>query len=345
MMKRSVNQCELDGMEIPTEVWKEILSWMGIRGKMRYGQTSKKNNVLATESVVSAKPVHFRWNGEDLMNDEILSRFYALERLDLSSDNVITENGLVNLTRLKFLRLGWCSREITDYALSKLTTLTSLHLTGTTKISEKSLLCLPRLTSLNLFGDNMVYPPMLLQLTNLTELNINNNDFVKDCDISRLINLTSLSMENNPQISHSLTRLVCLKKLILRDNRRIDDKILTHLHSLEVLSISVNTTISGECFSSLTKLKVLTILSGNRLEYHHMVMLTNLTELNLPVYGDHLDNDTLTRLTRLVTLRLGFGSSGRMTFETLQSLKSLRWLSPMGEKFCGVQLPKHISLF
>lgn len=186
-------------------------------------------------------------------SERCITNFPSLEILNIES-NLITEDQLLQLSKLKCLKIGPNNRNITSNCISRLTNLTRLDLVNTS-ISQG-------LISLSAHG-NLRYLVVEQQT-------------ISSAILSQLTSLVAIQvgyMEN----TGILTTLPNLKALILGSNNNINDPELRKLTNLTYLHRGDNQQITVDGLTVLTNLTELyPIYEGDRFYadhgYHYLFM-------------------------------------------------------------------------
>ncbi len=222
----------------------------------------------------------------------------ALTRLSLEYDTSLDPGALTALTELRVLALRHAWRT-DDAALARLTTLHTLALYkpyGT--------------------ADARDYP-------------------FSDAGLETLTQLTDLHIEDHQVTARSLGALPSLRRLVLHDNRSVDDAALATLVRLEELQMTMSQRLSlyegrtGEGLRALPALTSLALAYCSVIEPDAVAPLVQLTHLSLR--NQTVSDRALRGLTRIESLRLG--SYTTISAEGLRGLRALRQLDLSGNNF------------
>lgn len=201
--------------------------------------------------------------------------------LDCDGYNIITLDGIENLTALTDLDLG--NNQITD-----ITTVANLT----------------ALAKLNIIINDIVDISPIANLTALTSLSLGSNEIN---DISPVVNLTSLrtlSLSSNEIIDISpLADLTALNTLYLSNNNVIDISPLADLTALGTVFLSGNEITDISTVENLTSVSFLTLGFNDIVDISPLANLTELTFLSASNNGI-IDISTVANLSALKTLKL-----------------------------------------
>lgn len=219
--------------------------------------------------------------GNNNITLNVIQHFSNLTTLDLRfSDNEDDEvYNLPSLTRLTTLK---ANKNIGDFELADLTSLTKLDTGGNEIITGESLKYLGNLISLKMRPEKTgeeLDVTAIKDLTNLKTLKFNFEE-ITDEILSNLTNLTNLFAESNVITDNSLKHLVNLRKLELM-NEHFSDDSLTKLTNLKSLSMSRNNLVTDKGIQPLTKLEYLRMFDCSKITNEGIECLTNLQSLQL----------------------------------------------------------------
>jgi len=205
---------------------------------------------------------------------KILSQLPNLTNMILPM--LVTNKGLLYLTNLLKLNLG-CNNIVSDYGLKQLTKLKKLIIDGSgDRITNDGISTLINLTYISdddELTNNIITMESISCLTNLKKFNFYILYDFKENSLWYLTNLKKLEIYGGNPSPESLLRLTKLKSLTIYDNQSIKNETIKQLTYLKKLNISDSTQITHEGFSLLTQLKSLTIPSSFQADLKY---LTNL---------------------------------------------------------------------
>jgi Leucine-rich repeat (LRR) protein len=166
----------------------------------------------------------------DYFNDKRLNYFTNLTSLDLSFNDIITNDGIKGLTKLTSLHLGM-NKNITDNGIKYLTNLISLDLDYNKIITDYGIKGLTNLTSLDLDHNEFITDNGIKCLTKLIEFHLGDNKIIGNNGIKGLTNLTSLYLGwiNENITDDGIKSLTNLTSLRLSHNNKITSKMITTL--------------------------------------------------------------------------------------------------------------------
>ncbi|WP_298516306.1 leucine-rich repeat domain-containing protein, partial [uncultured Kordia sp.] len=210
-------------------------------------------------------------------------------------------------------------------ALSKLTSLTWLHLSDN-KIQDIQVLSnLTLLTSLYLYDNKIQDIQGLSKLTSLTTLSLFFNQIQDIQALSKLTSLTWLHLSDNKiQDIRVLSKLTSLTALYLRSNQIQGIQALSELTSLTSLYLSDNKIQDIQGLSKLTSLTTLSLFSNQIQDIQALSKLTSLNELRLSS-NQIQDIQVLSKLTSLIDLYLS--DNKIQDISSIVNLTSLRYLN------------------
>lgn len=247
-------------------------------------------------------------SNNNLITDNIFSHFTNITSLNLASNDTITNiSGTVSPYKLRKLGLS-CNKNIRDISLY--TNLTSLDLSQNKYIT--SLGSLTNLTKLNLTNNKVIknishltnihildlYANYVISINEICdmdiyELNLSHNDMIRYIPFT---NLTSLDLSYNSVIRNTHIVNLSLNKLILESNTRITLNGIKHMTNLTYLSLDMNEVITDIPF---TKLRTLLLGDNNIITTEMVNKLSNLTHLYL--YDTQVNYDDLNlRIQRII---------------------------------------------
>lgn len=263
------------------------------------GRVSVPDNIV--QNLTKLKELHILWHCN--IKDSDLRLLTNLEKLYLGkvAENItVTENSLTELRNLKEFVLEWNNNKVGGKCIKKLTNLISLSFMPSDIIQGIHIQNLTNLKALNLSGYyNTIPGETLKHLTKLEKLHLDFNSKITDQHISHLTNLTEIN---------------------LKQNSTITDNVLQHFTNLTALNLEWNRTITDMPLKCLTKLKVLNLHHNTIITDDSVQWLTNLMILNLGY--SHITDSCLTKLTKLIKLRVAEGTS----FDAVSRLTSLQAL-------------------
>ena len=208
----------------------------------------------------------------------------------------------VCIRRLKHANTLICNNRITNYTLSKLTNLVSLHLHNNTLITDNS----------------------LGLLTNLTKLNIHENYKITDISISNLKKLTYLHCGTfNVNLTDNSIKHLTKLTVLYTSNINICDSTIMQLTSLTELYCNYNPRLTNDCFNYITNLTHLSV-GKNLFNIEGISRLHNLTYLNINSETYISDNNYFKYMPKLTYLDCSYNNM--ITDEALIYLHNLKYL-------------------
>lgn len=293
-----------------------------------------------------------------LISDKSIGLLQNLTVLDISAQ--ISDNSLINLTRLKSLKI--CSifnggaLHISNRSLRTLTQLTHLSLCSKTpKITDESIEMLENLTDLDLTNNYSISFEAFRNHTRITALNLEKWHHMPPEGLINFPNLTCLNISlQSRNISNewfsklsddSFIHLTKLRYLNLNYQERDDcvtDKSFKNLTQLTHLSLRGNTVITDEGLSHLVNLNTLDLNMRHTspISNKGLSVLTNLTHLNLSKEKDTkkclISDASLKNLKQLVSLDISHNY--HITQEGISGLLNLTEIT-----YCSGQFPESFS--
>lgn len=284
----------------------------------------------------------------------------TLQQTDINALPTLDLSPLTNLPLLSTLELTISGLTDATHLLPKLSSLTTLNLSGNSDLTHFNVLNnLPSLAALNLRQTAIADISFLTHLPSLTHLNLRQSPVT---DITPLINLpllASLNLRQTPISSlNPLVNLSLLSSLYLSSNDQLTDlNPLVDIPSLTTLTLAWSS--STKIVASLPSLITLD-LSNNDLtdsDINRLATLTSLSTLNLESNPRLTNISVLANLPLLTTLNLSAGylkfSEGNIAIAAhsgllndispLANLPLLASLNLSGQNITDFTPVKHVS--
>ncbi len=303
--------------QIAVDTWTHIISFIGVEDlyRLRVSSQSLMRNVdtYATPSIeiynmdqyhkipfkkcnliIIKHPWYIPQDGEYFFtNADLLVLSRSLTQLDLSWDNIVTDDTLSQLTNLRSLNLS-NNRKITGAGVVSLTNLTKLDVGFPNALTDSDFQ-FPLLTTLKIHCNKKLTDAVCAACPNLTDLDVYSNKCITDAGLAHLPNLTRLSLWNDTRITdEGLANVPRLRALDLTGTNRVIGHGLAHLPNLTQLRISSNSSIRCVRLAAPANLTSLTIQPIDDFDVPaFLCTLTNLTELDVGPSGSSLLTDAL----------------------------------------------------
>lgn len=289
-----------------SDIWSVIASFLSNKEYLKLRLLNNfLNNQICENEVFDHRVIKIKDKNNDyipkllyiktIFFDIIVNRLYEFSSnrivvLTLGYFSYMKDNILSTLTNLKSLDLSWNDINTND-GIKNLTNITTLKLTNNNKISDSGLIKLTNITKLDIVESEHITDNSFKYMINLTKLKINPsyNEYFEEDYWEKFNNLTRLTFtqinyKNNflNDNTQNITKKLChITKLKINSSYYITNENIQKLTNITDLSISLNHYINNISIENLTNITKLNITDCSRITVRGIKKLTNITSLNM----------------------------------------------------------------
>ncbi|MBE6954293.1 MAG: tetratricopeptide repeat protein [Ruminococcaceae bacterium] len=251
----------------------------GMDAWVRYILDLEKEQRITTDQLWDIQALYLP---EDVASLVDLHYFENLAVLSLHDQRKIDCAPLTQLKKLQSLDLSGCHLDTADLtAISSLTSLKELNLSGCGVANVSSLQGLTQLKVLDLADNSIVTISALSRLTELTALHLSGNAITDISSLSSLTGLKELDLNNNLlKNTDALYTLHDLEKLSLSGCGVSDLRFIENMPGLTDLNLSGNALTDISILSGLNELKHLNVSNNQIADISFMADMLSLSTLN-----------------------------------------------------------------